>query len=71
MDCIIVTNPEEATHWIPTYDSRYKNDSATLNQPYKLFKSLDGEISLIDDDGNDINLWLAHKGYFVKEIELN
>ena len=88
---IRIDNPEEATHWIPTYDKRYRkydyfkglyqylrskffgepyniDTRVTLGKPYDLFRSsLDDEVVIIDDLGQDINLWLCHKGYLVKE----
>lgn len=68
-----------ATHWIPTFDNRFQrydntgniiensDTRVTLGKPYKLFQSkFDGNISIIDDCGHDITLYIGHHGYFVK-----
>lgn len=54
-----------------SYNLMQMNDDifVALGWKYKLFKSSDGELAIIDDQGRDINLWLFHKGYFVKEID--
>jgi hypothetical protein len=40
----------------------------TLGKPYKLSISKDDEEYVITDDlGREVNLWILHAGYFVKE----
>ena len=64
-----VDNIEEATHWVGLYDPKFEpEERIILYKPYILFESSDGETAIIDELGDDINLWLCHKGYFVKEV---
>lgn len=50
--------------------TKFSNDvRVVLGKKYPLFKShYDDEIVIVDNTSKDINLWLCHKGYFVKEI---
>lgn len=74
---IEVKDIEEATHWIPTFDERFplvkfknnciEDSRVTIGKPYKLTKdTYDGEYEIIDNTGKNVNLPVAHHGFFVK-----